>query len=203
MNMISQYPDKTTKGATKVTASNAAFLSREPTINGSQEEQLILPEILVYYIIPPTRMRYRHIFPGLDVGHAGQIQQLLSLKVCALETEGISHRYPEEVKYVLPSSDLFAYENLATRLNLDDNLDLIFIQHEFGLFSGDYGQYLLGLLCLLTKPVITTFHTILPAPDAMRKKIVRTIAENSVSVITMTVNAARILNRIMRSPLRK
>ncbi len=70
-------------------------------------------------------------------------------------------------------------------------------------FRGDHGQYLLGLLCLLTKPVVTTFHTVLPAPDAMRKTIVQVIAANSVSVIAMTVNAAGILKRDYDIPASK
>jgi hypothetical protein len=47
---------------------------------------------------------------------------------------------------------------------------VLFIQHEFGLFGGEYGDYILAFILALNKPIATIFHTVLPTPDQKRKK---------------------------------
>lgn len=188
---------------TKTAQPEIASFSRSHAGSLTKADLPVLPEILFITSYPPRECGIATYSQDLMLAMQEKFDTSFSLKICAIEAPGTSYQYPEEVKYILPSSDLTAYENLATKLNMDENLSLIFIQHEFGLFSGDYGQYLLGLLCLLTKPVITTFHTVLPAPDAMRKKIVQSIAENSVSVIAMTVNAAHLLEDEYGIPTKK
>ncbi len=200
--MISQELKKKANG-TPETVSGMTLLSGTLIDTDPQKGQRVLPEILFITSYPPRECGIATYSQDLMLAMQERFSNSFSLKVCALKADGIAYRYPEEVKYVLDSSDLPAYENLAAKLNLDENLSMIFIQHEFGLFSGDHGQYLLGLLCLLTKPVVTTFHTVLPAPDAMRKTIVQVIAANSVSVIAMTVNAAGILKRDYDIPASK
>jgi glycosyltransferase involved in cell wall biosynthesis len=163
----------------------------------------ILGEVLFLTTYPPRQCgiaTYSHDLMGAIKEKFGAS---FSYKVCAIEASGETLHYPEEVKYVLASSDLSAYEELAAELNFDSKLSTIFVQHEFGLFGGDYGDYLLGLLCLLNKPVVTTFHTILPQPDQLRKKVVQTIAMNSVSVISMTFKGAEILEKEYGIPAEK
>lgn len=116
-----------------------------------------------------------------------------SIKVCALEENGTSRNYPEEVKYLLKSSDPEAYMELAQKINNDEAIKMVFIQHEFGLFGGDNGEYLLQLLYFLEKPVSITFHTVLPSPDKQRKKIVQAITNVCDKIIVMTKNATSIL----------
>lgn len=173
------------------TRSTPGSSAQNPSEAGGQK----LPEILFITSYPPRECGIATYSQDLKKAIGEKFGSSFSLKICALETPGASHHYPEEVKYVLQASDLTSYEDIAAKLNLDDNLCLVFIQHEFGLFGGDYGHYLLALLCLLNKPVITTFHTILPAPDAERKRIVEAIALNSVSVVVMTLNSATILEK--------
>ena len=159
----------------------------------SPRNYLTPPEILFVTSYPPRECGIATYSHDLLRSIQEKFGQSFSLKVCALEAEGEQHHYTDEVKYILQSSDLGAYEELAAELNFDDNLSLVVVQHEFGLFGGDCGQYLLGLICMLNKPVITTFHTILPHPDELRKKIVEAIAHHCVSIIVMTKNAANIL----------
>ena len=116
-----------------------------------------------------------------------------SVKICALESTKNDYQYTEAVKYVLQTTEIEQYDVLAKKINADNNLLLIFIQHEFGLFGGVCGDYLLRLLALINKPVITCFHTILPNIDEYRKKVIQTIAALSKSVIVMTNHAANIL----------
>jgi glycosyltransferase involved in cell wall biosynthesis len=150
------------------------------------------PEVLFISSYPPRECGLATYTQDLVRSISEKFNTSLAISICALENDKV-HRYPAEVKYTLQTSQLPAYEALAVQLNQDENLLLVMLQHEFGLYGGMYGQDLLALLRALKKPVVTTFHTILPAPDAARKKIVQAIAARSVSVIVMTRNSAGIL----------
>jgi len=116
-----------------------------------------------------------------------------SIKVCALDNEEEKITYTEDVKYVLPSSKLNSYIEIAGKINKDNEVDCICIQHEFGLFGGPFGEYLLYLLCSLEKPVIVTFHTVLPDPCVKRRAIVKSLVILSESIIVLTKTSAEIL----------
>lgn len=117
-----------------------------------------------------------------------------SLKVCAIEEENRTNRtYPEEVKYLLQASQPNAYVALAHKINQDKAIKLVFVQHEFGLYGGPYGVYLLDLLHALEKPSLITFHTVLPKPDAKRKKTVRGLVDACMQTIVMTQYSAQLL----------
>lgn len=152
-----------------------------------------LPEVLFIASYPPRQCGIATYTHDLTQAIAEKFSSSFSLKICALEQPGVLFHYAQHVKYILPAFDLQAYEDLAININLNKKLSLVFVQHEFGLFGGDYGQYLLTFLYRLRKPVITTFHTILPAPDPARKEVVQAIARSSASVVVMTWNSARIL----------
>lgn len=172
------------------------FKSQVPN---SFEEMLVepagveLPEVLFIASYPPRECGIATYTQDLTEAIVEKFSLSFSLKICALEQTGVSYNYAQNVKYILPAFDLHAYEDMALNLNLNKNLCLIFVQHEFGLFGGDYGQHLLALLYRLNKPVITTFHTILPDPDPVRKEVVQEISRISVSVVVMTLSSARIL----------
>jgi glycosyltransferase involved in cell wall biosynthesis len=164
---------------------------------GSDELQPInldLPEVLFIASYPPRECGIATYTRDLIEAITEKFSASFSIKICALEG-CTSYLYGQQVKYILPAFEYTAYEDLALNLNLNKNLCLVFVEHEFGLFGGDYGQHLLSLLCRLNKPVITTFHTILPDPDPERKKVVQGIADNSVSLVVMTLNAAKILEK--------
>ncbi len=71
-----------------------------------------------------------------------------------------------------------SYIAAARKIN-DSKIDVVNIQHEFGLYRGDFGSYVLEFLRELRKPVVTTFHTVLPDPPSGMKKVVREIYELS------------------------
>jgi glycosyltransferase involved in cell wall biosynthesis len=123
-----------------------------------------------------------------------------SVKVCALEEDGTVRKYSDEVKYVLNSCDREAYIELANKINTDDAVKMVFVQHEFGLFGGDYGEYLLQLLYSLNKPVSITFHTVLPKPDEKRKTIVQTIVQACNEIVVMTNHSSAILQNEYNIP---
>jgi len=116
-----------------------------------------------------------------------------SLKVCAIEKKEVRSTYPKEVINRLDSSELEDYFRLAEEINNDDTIKMVFVQHEFGLFGGDYGEYLNHLITLLKKPVIITFHTVLSNPEKKRKAIVSTMCYSCKEIVVMTKHSSDVL----------
>lgn len=101
--------------------------------------------------------------------------------------------YNVSSSYVLPSNNRAAYSSVAQKINADSSISLVHIQHEFGLFGGQYGSYLFDFLETLKKPVVFTFHTVLPNPNLELKKIVERLSEFAQSIIVMTEESKKIL----------
>lgn len=116
-----------------------------------------------------------------------------TIKVCALQKTDVELHYPSEVTYFLKTTEKNDYKRLALAINEDDSVKIIYLQHEFGLFGGDLGDYILDFLLAIDKPVITTFHTVLANPNDIRKKVVQKITMLSSQVIVMTHLSATIL----------
>ena len=116
----------------------------------------------------------------------------LSIKVCALESNGNTYPYPDEVKYILKTSIARDYENLALKINQDNDIKIVLIQHEFG-FYHKQEQAFLEFLYRLSKPVVIVFHTVLPHPDEKLKLKIKAIAAVCESIIVMTNRSAEIL----------
>ncbi len=162
-----------------------------------------LPEILFITSYPSRECGIATYSYDLMTAIKQKFGSSFSLKICALEIPGVKYEYPEEVKYILHTSELEQYYKLAKQINADTNLKLVFVQHEFGLFGGHYGEYLLRFLSMINKPAITTFHTVLPGPDSYCKKVVQEIITLSNSVVVMTNNAAAILATEYEAPVKK
>ena len=116
-----------------------------------------------------------------------------SINVCALEEGHTIRDYPENVKYIFRTHDKEAYIEMGEQINSDDAVKMVFIQHEFGLFGGEYGEYLLQFLYTLNKPISATFHTVLPNPDERRRRIVQAIVNTCDKIVVMTKCSSEIL----------
>lgn len=150
-------------------------------------------EVLFIASYPPRACGIATYSQDLIDAISNKFDSSFSLKVCALEEEETARTYPEEVKYTLRSSDPEAYIQLAQKINEDEATKMVFVQHEFGLYGGEYGEYLLGLLRALEKPALVTFHTVLPKPDKKRKKTVQDIVETCAQTIVMTKHSSNLL----------
>jgi glycosyltransferase involved in cell wall biosynthesis len=117
-------------------------------------------------------------------------------KIVAMNLTEVSHLpYPEKVILQISQPREEDYVNAANKLNQLEEVKLVNIQHEFGIFGGEYGSYLLILLKKLQKPIITTLHTILPAPDERMRNIVQAIMKYSKGIIVMTHSSKEILKK--------
>jgi glycosyltransferase involved in cell wall biosynthesis len=93
--------------------------------------------------------------------------------------------YPDEVRFEIPEMDITAYRSAADFLNTNE-VDAVLLQHEFGIFGGSNGRYILELIGDLRMPIITTFHTILRNPSHEQLYIMKEIANISDRVVTMS-----------------
>lgn len=125
------------------------------------------------------------------------------IDVCAIDHSDAKTDYSNAVKYLLHSDQEAQYRTFAEQLNKERKYDCIFLQHEFGLFRGDFGSFILNFLEHIEIPVITTFHTVLPNPSLERKNIVQGIIYHSSEMICMTKDSAKILMEYYGCPSTK
>ncbi|HID05945.1 MAG TPA: glycosyltransferase, partial [Armatimonadetes bacterium] len=95
-----------------------------------------------------------------------------------------AYHYDHHVQFVIRKNHLSDYIHAAKFLN-DSPVDIVNVQHEFGIFGGNDGEYVLKFYEHLNKPVVTTFHTVLYRPDEQKRRITRIIAQHSDRLIVM------------------
>src|SRR5579862_9816840 len=96
-----------------------------------------------------------------------------------------NYEYPEQVRLELLQEDIGSYERAAEFLNFNGN-DLVCLQHEYGIFGGTAGRYILALLRKLNMPLVTTLHTVLREPDANQRIVLEEIAQLSDRLVVMS-----------------
>ena len=83
--------------------------------------------------------------------------------------------YPARVRFELTEKDIESYHRAADFLNIN-NVDLVCLQFEYGIFGGRAGSHILALLRELRMPVVTTLHTILNEPDPDQRRVLEEVA---------------------------
>lgn len=117
-------------------------------------------------------------------------------KIVAMNLTEISHLpYSDKVIFQINQPSEKDYVNAANELNQLEKVKLVNIQHEFGIFGGEYGSHLLLFLKKLQKPVVVTFHTVIPDPDEKLRNVVQTIMKHSKGIVVMTHSSKEILVR--------
>ena len=122
--------------------------------------------------------------------------RLLALPVNDVE-EG--YDYPSRVRWTLAQDDVRSYEEAADFLNFN-NIDMVCLQHEYGIFGGLAGSHVLNLLRGLKMPVVTTLHTVLREPDPHQLRVMQEISELSDRLIVMTQLSSQFLQEIFKVP---
>lgn len=129
---------------------------------------------------------------------------VVKTRVIALNDQPTSiYHYSNHVAYQITATELEHYVSLAHDINERDDVKLINIQHEFGIFGGDWGDYLIPFLQVVEKPVVVTFHSVLPDPDDRLKSVVRSIASFSKSLVVMNKSSQEILENHYHLPKSK
>ncbi|HEY5589546.1 MAG TPA: glycosyltransferase [Paludibacter sp.] len=151
-----------------------------------------LAEILVISSFPPRECGIATYSQDLIKALNNKFSNSLSIKICALESGISNFDYPDDVKYILDTSRVASFEKLSKSINQDKDIQIVLIQHEFGLYM-EQEQAFLKFLYELTKPVVIVFHTVLPRPDEQLKAKVKHITAVCRSIIVMTNTSADIL----------
>ncbi len=110
--------------------------------------------------------------------------------------------YPQEVRFEFPEQDLDAYRRVAHFLNFS-SVDVVCLQHEFGIYGGPAGGHILALLRELTMPVVTTLHTVLREPNADQRRVMRQLTALSSRMIVMSQRGREFLENIYDVPAEK
>ncbi|MEA2338777.1 MAG: hypothetical protein QOE82_2784 [Thermoanaerobaculia bacterium] len=105
------------------------------------------------------------------------------------------HAYPGRVRFELSDNDLGAYTRAADFLNVNA-VDVISVQHEYGIFGGKAGGHLLTLLRELRMPIVTTLHTILREPNPQQRRVMDELTAISDRLVVMTDSSAEILREV-------
>lgn len=126
----------------------------------------------------------------------------LGLFVIPVNDPESAYQYPARVRLEITQEDESSYERAGDFLNFNGN-DLVCLQHEYGIYGGAAGRYILSLLRRLKMPLVTALHTVLREPDRDQREVLDEIVFLSDRVIVMSEYAAGLLRDIYDVPAEK
>ena len=115
--------------------------------------------------------------------------------VGAVNDRAEGYDYPGSVRFEIEEQEVASYLRAAEFLNIN-NVEVLSVQHEFGIYGGPAGEYLLELLRNVRMPVVTTLHTVLQAPDTHQRRIMEELDRLSSRFIVMADRGRAILESV-------
>jgi glycosyltransferase involved in cell wall biosynthesis len=119
--------------------------------------------------------------------------------VLAMNDAGMHYAYPARVRFEIAESDIASYRRAADFLNVN-GVDVVSVQHEYGIFGGKAGSYVLALLRELRMPIVTTLHTILAAPNSFQCTAMNELTRISERIVVMSRHGASLLREVHHIP---
>jgi glycosyltransferase involved in cell wall biosynthesis len=119
--------------------------------------------------------------------------------VVALNDYEQQYRYPEEVKFIIQQEQQADYLEAADYINLN-GADVCILQHEFGIFGGQSGVYILPLLHRLSIPLVVTLHTVLEKPSYTEKAVLKEICKMASKIVVMSNKTIELLTSVYAVP---
>ncbi len=113
-----------------------------------------------------------------------------------------NYAYPDRVRFEIAEQDIDSYRQAADFLNTN-GVDLVILQHEYGIFGGPSGSHVLELLRETHAPIVTVLHTVLREPDAMQRRVMDEIVQLSDHLVVMSHHARDILHDLYLAPPEK
>jgi glycosyltransferase involved in cell wall biosynthesis len=162
------------------------------------------------YEVHNVRVAYVSTYPPRECGIATYTKHLvdaiaaLSTRVVtppvvvAVKDRGEDYDYEFRVSSQIDADDIQSYRKAAKYINASD-VDVVNLQHEYGIFGGEWGEYVNEFLQGIEKPVITTLHTVLEEPVPEAKRVTGKILAHSDFVIVMAKVGAGILEQLYGS----
>ncbi len=127
-----------------------------------------------------------------------EYDDLTCLALAVNDIEG-GYAYPTRVRFEIAEQELASYHRAADFLELN-NVDLVCVQHEFGIYGGEAGSHILELLRDLRMPVVTTLHTVLNEPEPEYRRSMNELAQLSDRLITMSRRGVEFLRTVYDVP---
>ncbi len=132
---------------------------------------------------------------------AGRFRSI-DCRVVAMNDAGRRHDYGDRVRFEIEESDVASYRRASDFLNVS-GVDVLCVQHEYGIFGGKAGSHLLALLADVRMPIVTTLHTILGEPSVEQRRVMDEVTRLSSRVIVMSRRGAELLRDVHRVPADK
>lgn len=151
------------------------------------------PNIVFLSTFPPRECGIATYTNDL-VSSIRELQAIAPPVITAMNDKGGYYDYPNYVKLQIDREEIETYKEAAEIIN-SSGIDVVNLQHEFGLFGGVWGEYLVEFLQNVEKPVVTTLHTILQNPPPDAEKVTKDILELSDCVVTMARVGIKILEQ--------
>jgi glycosyltransferase involved in cell wall biosynthesis len=129
---------------------------------------------------------------------AGHATECLAV---AMNDRSERYDYPPPVRFTVEQNDLSCYRRAAQFLN--NRVDVVSLQHEYGIYGGPAGSHLLTLLAELRARVVTTLHTVLREPSPEQRKVLEHVGRLSDRVVVMSHRGAEFLREVYRIPAEK
>lgn len=132
----------------------------------------------------------------------GEAFPSLERMVLAMNEEGRHHAYPEQVRFEVAASDVASYRRAADFLNAS-SVDVVSVQHEYGIFGGKAGSYVLTLLRELNAAIVTTLHTILSDPSELQRAAMDELTRLSERLVVMSEQGSQLIQKVHGVPASK
>jgi glycosyltransferase involved in cell wall biosynthesis len=126
----------------------------------------------------------------------------VQVSIAAITDDGRSYDYPPTVWLQIGEDAIEDYERAADVLNASA-VDVVSLQHEFGIFGGEAGCHVITLLSRLTIPVVTTLHTVLAEPSPVQRAVLDRIVGLSTTVVVMAEKGRQLLRSVYDVPAEK
>jgi glycosyltransferase involved in cell wall biosynthesis len=130
-----------------------------------------------------------------------QFPEIQTMTLAMNDTEE-GYAYPSQVRYEISQDGRLDYEHAAHFLN-QQAVDIISLQHEYGIYGGPAGSHILTLLRNVTAPVVTTLHTILENPLPEQYRVMKEIIKLSNRMVVMSQRSVKLLQEVYNAPLEK
>jgi glycosyltransferase involved in cell wall biosynthesis len=109
--------------------------------------------------------------------------------------DGQVEGYGPDIDTLIPQDDVAAYHAAADAIDAS-GAQILWVQHEFGIFGGESGSYLLGLVNRVNIPVAVTLHTILENPNGSQRSVLESLLDRAATIIVMAEKGREILQRV-------
>src|SRR5450759_660904 len=107
--------------------------------------------------------------------------------------------YSTRIRFEIDEKEIDSYRRAADFLNIN-NVEVVSVQHEFGIYGGPAGSHLLALLREVHMPIVTTLHTVLREPNPAQRKVMEELIRRSDRLVVMARKGAEILRETYGVP---